>query len=145
MILRARKDGNITVFELEGHLDFETTQQFHDKCDAMMSDTPETEVVFNMEKLKFVGSSGINQFITILKRFNTRKPKPRLCKLSTEFHRMFRAYETTRNPFEIFETEGEAITSFTNPVEKKPRRAAKKPAIETDSGSEPGTEPEADA
>lgn len=145
MILRARKDGNITVFELEGHLDFETTQQFHDKCDAMMSDTPNTEVVFNMEKLKFVGSSGINQFITILKRFNTRKPKPRLCKLSTEFHRMFRAYETTRNPFEIFETESEAITSFTTPVEKKPRRAAKKPAIEADSGVDSSTEPEADA
>lgn len=128
MILRARKDGNITVFELEGHLDFETTQQFHDKCDSLMTDAPEHQVVFNLEKLKFVGSSGISQFITILKRFNNRKPKPRLCKLSTEFTRMFRAYETTRNPFEIFETEPAAVASFSTPIDRKPRR--KKDQIE---------------
>jgi anti-anti-sigma factor len=128
MILRARKDGNITIFELEGHLDFETTNQFNDKCDALMNDVPEQQVVFNLEKLKFVGSSGISQFITILKKFNNRKPKPRLCHLSTEFNRMFRAYETTRNPFEIFDSETQAISNITSPPEKKSRR--KKDAIE---------------
>ena len=129
MILRARKEADITIFELEGHLDFETTQQFHDKCEALFTDNPACQVVFSMQKLKFVGSTGISQFIGIIKTLNTKKPRPRLCLLSSEFNRMFRASETVRNPFEIFETEAQAILSFTQPVEKKPRRKPEAEAI----------------
>ncbi len=123
MILRAKQDGNVLLFELEGHLDFETTQQFEGTCTAMIERAPDSRVIFNLEKLRFVGSSGINQFIKIMKTFNGLDTKPRLCYVSSEFEKMFRAYQTTRNPFEIVESEVLARASFDLPVQpKKPGR-----------------------
>lgn len=119
MILRARQDGDVLVFELEGHLDFETTLEFKNACDQLIKSSQSPRVIFNMEKLRFVGSSSINQFIRIMKEFNSPKyikPKPKLCQVSREFERVFRAYQTTRNPFDIFESEKEAVTAFDIPV-----------------------------
>src|SRR4051812_23182949 len=110
MIMRAKQEGDLIVFELEGHLDFETTQQFEETCNALIAKNKSSRVIFNMEKLKFVGSSGINQFIKVLKDFNGLDRKPRLCRLSSEFQKIFRAYQTSRNPFEIHEDEAQALT-----------------------------------
>ena len=130
MIMRAKQDGNVIVFELEGHLDFETTQQFEETCASFIRNSSNESqiprVIFNMEKLKFVGSSGINQFIKVLKDFNSLDQKPRLCRLSSEFQKIFRAYETSRNPFEIFDDETQAITSFDlAPAPKRTRKPKK--------------------
>jgi len=124
MIMRAKNQGNVVVFELEGHLDFETTQQLEDTCVNVLRKNESQRIVFNMEKLKFVGSSGINQFIKVLKEFNTLPEKPKLCRVSSEFAMMFKAYQTARNPFEIFDEETLAIESFDHPV--APKKPAKK-------------------
>ena len=127
MIMRARHERNVVVFELEGHLDFETTQLLEDTCVTVLQKNQSQRIIFNMERLKFVGSSGINQFIRVLKEFNNLPEKPKLCRLSSEFQKMFRAYQTSRNPFEIFEEENEAIAAFDLPAPvKKPRASRKK-------------------
>jgi anti-anti-sigma factor len=125
MIMRAKQEGAVLVFELEGHLDFETTQQFQSTCASLLEKNGNQRVIFNLEKLKFVGSSGINQFIRVLKEFNSREERPKICKLSTEFDKIFRAYQTTRNPFEIFLDEPTAIAAFDLPRPPKKIRAAK--------------------
>ena len=122
MIMRAKQDGDYLILELEGHLDYETTTQFRETCvDLIQESGAPSRVVFNLEKLKFVGSSGINQFIKVMKEFNNRnfiKPKPKFCALSNEFVRVFRAYQTTRNPFDIFDNEGDAVASFDAPPKR---------------------------
>ncbi len=128
MILRAKNEGEVLVLELEGQLDFETTLQFQQTCTALMQKNESQKVVFNMEKLKFVGSSGINHFIRIMKDFNSPKfvkRKPKLCSLSTEFVRIFRAYQPARNPFDIFENYPEAAAAFDAPPPKKIARPKK--------------------
>lgn len=124
MIMRARKDGNYLIFELEGQLDFETTQQFEETAhDMIRKSATAPRLVFNLEKLKFVGSCGINQFIQVMKDFNSAENKPRFCHLSSEFIKMFRAFQTSRNPFEIHPTETEARLAFDLPPSaKKPGR-----------------------
>lgn len=124
MIIRARQDGNIIVFDLEGQLDFESTSQFETTCRNIINKTPASRLVLNMEKLKFVGSSGINHFIRILKNFNQMEAKPRICRASSEFEKIFKAYQTARNPFELFPDEREAIASFDLPPapKKLPRK-----------------------
>jgi anti-anti-sigma factor len=125
MIMRARQDGRVLVFELEGHLDFETTLQFQDTCTALIKKHQVERVIFNFERLKFVGSSGINQFIQVLKQFNARPTnKPKLCHLSPEFVKVFRAYQASRHPFDIHESENLAIASFDAPP--PPKRTAKR-------------------
>jgi anti-anti-sigma factor len=113
MILRARTDGSIVIFELEGQLDFETTQQFQEACATVMRQHGNAgRMVFNMERLRFVGSSGINQFIRVLKSFNVGPERPKYCRVSPEFEKLLRAFETTRSPFEVFPDETEALAAF---------------------------------
>lgn len=124
MIMRAKQDGNVLMLELEGHLDFETTVQFKETCKDLIAKNTASRLIFNLEKLKFVGSSGINQFVKVLKEFNSLKEKPRYIRLSTEFNRIFRALQTSRNPFEIFEDENTAKLSFDLPP--PPKKVSKK-------------------
>jgi anti-anti-sigma factor len=129
MILRAKPEGSILILELEGHLDFETTLQFEDTFNSLVEKNHASGVVFNLQKLKFVGSSGINQFVKVLKDFNNGEVKPKFCFVSSEFSKIFRAYQTTRNPFDIFEDEGQArAAAALPPVPRKPARAKKVPA-----------------
>ena len=124
MILRAVPQGNVIVFELEGHLDFESIQQLEITCQQVIKEQNCLRVIFNMQKLRFVGSSGINQFIQMMKEFNNLDLKPRFCALSSEFQKIFKAFQTSRNPFEIFETIDNAKASFDFP--ETPRKASAK-------------------
>ena len=49
--------------------------------------------------------------IKLFKEFNKDAPKPRFYGLSTEYERLFKAFEG-RNPFFIFNTEKEALKSY---------------------------------
>jgi anti-anti-sigma factor len=125
--MRARNEGNVLILELEGHLDFETTQQFQETCTSLIRRQETAGVVFDMEKLKFVGSSGINHFVKVLKEFNTGSVRPKLCHVSSEFSKIFRAYQTARNPFEIFDDKGQALAAVANPPPIKKPVKKKKP------------------
>lgn len=130
MNIKARQDGEIVIFELEGHLDFETTLNFQKACETVIEQSEKVRIIFNMERLKFVGSSGINHFIGVMKEFNTLPYRPKLCSVSSEFTRVLRAYQTSRRPFEIFQAENDARQSFLNPpLVEPPRRGRKKKAV----------------
>ncbi len=131
MKMKQRNEGLFCIFELEGHLDFETTQRLGEKCKEFAKTSPETKVVFNMEKLKFVGSSGINQFVDVLTSFNRLPQKPRYCQVSTDFQKIFKALQPARNPFVVVNSEIEALTSFDAITDEEPKKDKKKgaPAI----------------
>jgi len=122
MILRTKNLGEVVIFELEGQLDFESTLQFQQTARTIMSKNKECRFVFNFEKLQFVGSSGINHFIRVMKDFNKTTLKPKICHVSPEFLKIMRALETNRNPFDIFSEQGEAVeNSNINLPKRKPR------------------------
>ncbi len=124
MKIQTRRQGDITVVDLEGHLDFEATRVFQETAWDLLQDARSSQVIFNLAKLRFVGSSGISQFIKAVKKLNTAPAKPKLCNLSSEFTKMFRALQTARNPFQIFDDESQAMASFTTIEQllEKPRR-----------------------
>lgn len=128
MIMRAREQGNVVVLELEGHLDVETTAQFQDMCLGILKKDASKRVILNMERLKFVGSTGINQFVDAIKAFSKCETRPKMCKVSTDFLMILRAYQTTRNPFEIFDNEEMATAAFDAPP--PPKKLPKKKQIE---------------
>ncbi len=128
MILRAKQVQNVLVFELEGTLDFETTHQLSQTCQGLMKKNDCVRVVFDFERLRFVGSSGIHQFIDVLKEFNGFKDKPRLCHLSVEFEKIVKAFQSAKRPFAVFQNRADAIISFDNEVTKP---IATKPKIKT--------------
>ena len=94
-----KKVGDTIVVTVDGKLDYETQDSFKANLKKMASaknntDSTPTKVIFDMEKLEFVGSSGITQFIETLKEFgeNTDK-KARILKASSEFKKVMRAFD----------------------------------------------------
>ena len=125
MDFKSRLDGNVLVFDLKGNVDFESALQFKEQCHQTIHKQNPERIVFNLSGLRFVGSSAINQFIKVLKEFNSITIKPKYCHLSCEFERLFRAYEAARKPFDIYPSESDARASFDAPV--VPRRRGRRP------------------
>jgi anti-sigma B factor antagonist len=108
MEARIRKDGDITVVDLSGRLDFESAEPFRETCHDLLSNS---KVVFNLKDLSFVGSSGIGSFVNTLRDFSQNNPMaPRFCYVRTEFQKLFTA--NNDKDFKIFEDEETAIGSF---------------------------------
>ena len=115
MIIRAKQEGNAVVLQLEGHLDYETIIEFEKTCQKIKTQSSLNQLVVNMESLRFVGSSGISQFVNVLKSINQKDRRPKLVHVSSEFEKILRALQNSRNPFDIFETEAQGLMAFEMP------------------------------
>ena len=106
------KNGEVTIVRLRGRLDFETPEPFKRTCLARLKNE---QVVFNMQDLSFVGSSGITGFIDALSEFwATNTFRPKFCGINSEFRRLF--FASNLNQIEIFEDQMKALYAFTQPV-----------------------------
>lgn len=111
-----RKDGDTTVISVNGKIDHETQEKLKENLKNLLrpeqTDSIPKQVIFNMEKLEFVGSSGISAFIQTLKDFNAQtENRPRYCHVRNEFKRIIKAYDE-ENQFEFFDNEDRAKKSF---------------------------------
>lgn len=107
---------DMLIVDIEGRLSFEESEPLRGKLTSLIrkNQTDETpkKVIFNLEKLEFVGSSGISSFVQTLKDFNTTaSEKPRYCHVKSEFKKIIRAFDDGE-AFEFFETEDRAKKSF---------------------------------
>jgi anti-anti-sigma factor len=115
-----KKDGDTLVVSMDGKLDFETTGALKEDLGKLIrqsrnenkTDSAPKRIIFNMENLDFVGSSGISSFVQTLKDFNSHSPtKPRYCSVKSEFQKVIKAFDET-DGFEFFENEDRAKKSF---------------------------------
>lgn len=116
MKTQIKKDGDTIVVSMNGRLDFETAVPLREDLSKLMrqakTDTVPKKIIFNLEKLDFVGSSGISSFVQTLKEFNTTAPtKPRYCHVKSEFQKVIRAFDES-DAFEFYENEDRAKKSF---------------------------------
>lgn len=67
MSLRASviDNNNVTVISLEGRLNFENQQQLGDNVSRILREGK--QIIFDLENLSFVGSSGITSFLLDLR------------------------------------------------------------------------------
>lgn len=112
-IIRA---GDMITFVMDGKLDYEVQEPLKEDLfkiiDESKTDRTPLKLIFNFEKLEFVGSSGIASFIHTLKEFNAQLPtKPRYCNVKSEFKRMIKAFEES-DLFDIYDDEDRARKSF---------------------------------
>ncbi len=142
MKTQIKKNGNTTVVNFEGKLDFETHLPLRQSLaklisgdtasdtipapqtgakakkkaraqiqketlpsqDATATDSTPKKIIFNLERLEFVGSSGIASFVQTLRDFNANAPsKPVYCNVKSEFKRVIRAFDETGN-FEFIDS-----------------------------------------
>lgn len=106
------KQGDITIVNLKGHLDFETAEPFRR---TFLDKLKNEKVVFNFQELSFVGSNGITLFFELLNDFSRRLDvKPKFCSMGSEFKKIFAASALAE--LEIYETPVLAVTSYSTPV-----------------------------
>lgn len=116
MKTQIKKNGDTIVVEMDGKLDFETYVPLREDLDRLMdqtkTDSVPKKIIFNLEKLEFVGSSGISSFVQTLKEFNENAPtKPRYCHVKSEFRRIIKAFDEAE-AFEFYDNEERARRSF---------------------------------
>ena len=111
-----RKEGDAIIINVNGRIDYENQVPLKEELRKMIKrnqfDTTPKKLIFNFENLEFVGSSGITQFLQILKGINSQTATPpKYCNFKSEFKKMIQAFES-QNEFEIFESEAHAISSY---------------------------------
>ena len=111
-----KKDGNTIIVLMDGHLDFENQIPLRENLIKLANQSKAgrkpKNIIFNLENLEFVGSSGISAFIQTLKEVNScTLTKPRYCHVKSEFQKLMKAFDET-GIFEFFDNEDHARDSF---------------------------------
>lgn len=111
-----KKNGDTFVVTMDGRLDFETHVPLREDLTRLVkqakTDSTPKKFIFNLEKLEFVGSSGISSFVQTLKEFNASvSTKPRYCHVKSEFKRVIKAFDE-QDLFDFYDNEDRARKSF---------------------------------
>lgn len=111
-----KKSGDTIIVSMDGRLDFEAHVPLREDLSKLISTQKKDEVpkkiIFNLENLEFVGSSGISAFVQTLREFNATAPaKPRFCNVKSEFRRVMKAFDEGE-VFEFYDNEERAKKSF---------------------------------
>lgn len=115
MKTQMKKIGDTIIVSIDGRLDFESADPLRENLNRLMNQTrtdSAAKIIFNLEKLEFVGSSGISSFVQTLKEFNANAPtKPRYCNVKSEFRRVMKAFDE-QDLFEFYDSEDRAKKSY---------------------------------
>ena len=116
MRTKINKQGDTITVSMEGTLDFETHVPLREDLGKLIrtakTDSVAKKIIFNLEKLEFVGSSGISSFVQTLKDFNSAAPtKPAYCNVKSEFKRVIKAFDE-QEQFAFYENEERAKKHF---------------------------------
>ena len=116
MKTQIKKTADSIVVTMDGKLDFESATPLREDLNRVSrhakTDSVPKKIIFNLENLEFVGSSGISSFVQALKEFNSHAPtKPVYCNVKNEFKRVIKAFDEA-DLFEFFESEERARKSF---------------------------------
>lgn len=90
--VRTDSMGNITV-HMEGGLDFENSMPFRRELSSLMTENPLSTITLDLNRLEFVGSSGIGVFVETIKILNDKKKQIKIANVKTEFMKVFKLFE----------------------------------------------------
>lgn len=108
MEIKLLLDGEIAVVSLSGRIEVERTQFFKRACLQKFSDK---KVVFCLKNLNFVGSSGIQNFFSILNDLNvSQRMNAKISGLTPDFKRLFNSSQCSS--LEVHESIENALQAF---------------------------------
>jgi anti-anti-sigma factor len=103
-----KNQGEITIVTIQGSLHIEKTQPFREIC---LKHFLTKKVIFNMEQVNFVGSTGIQAFLEAVKTITEENEHGlKLVGVKSEFRKILQNIENQK--LQIFENEVSAINSF---------------------------------
>lgn len=103
-----KNQGEVTIITLKGPLEIERTQPFREVCIKHLLNK---KVVFNMESVAFVGSTGLQAFLETIRLLSEESQHGlKVVGVRPEFRRIFMNLEFQR--LQIHESEATALLSF---------------------------------
>lgn len=111
MSLRASitNQGNIAIIALEGKMDFESQDILRENITTLMRSGK--QVVIDLDKLSFIGSSGITLFIRSMFDLQAKGLTPQFCNAKSEMRQIISAFDEAKEG-RIHSSREDAITSF---------------------------------
>lgn len=118
MKTNVKRNGDTVIVSMDGKLEFENQDPLKENLKTLINrvktDSVAAKIIFNLEKLEFVGSSGISSFVQTLNEINKESTiRPRYCGVKSEFKRIMKAFDES-DCFEFHENEDRAKRSFEN-------------------------------
>lgn len=109
------KKGDTLIVRMNGKLNYETCHPLRENLGRIVknyTDAVPLKIIFNLEDLDFVGSSGISSFLNTLREFNlTHDIKPRYCHVKNEFRKILDSMAFDEK-FDLYDSEDRAQKSF---------------------------------
>ena len=90
--VRTDSCGNIIV-HMEGGLNYENTAPLKQELEALTKENPTAQITIDINRLDFVGSSGISFFVDTIKALNNKKDQIRISNANNEFIKVFQLYK----------------------------------------------------
>ncbi len=113
MQIKHEKRGKILVITPEGEsLDAKGAPQFKESVIELINDNQSGCVVFDLNHLQFIDSSGLGSFLSVLRLLNSQNGDLKLSNLNKPIRTMFELVKMHKI-FEIFNSTDDAINSFT--------------------------------
>jgi anti-sigma B factor antagonist len=111
MDITKRTKGEITVLDISGEIDLYNAPEIKDIINKLIEEQ-KYNVIINLEKVSYIDSSGIGALISSLS--NLKKYQGGL-KIINVFASVRKVFELTKltSFFEIFDSEADALASFT--------------------------------
>lgn len=105
-------DGNVLVITLEGqHLDAKHSPNFKESVRDIINTQKANSVVFNLEQLQFIDSSGLGSFLSVLRHLHSQGGDLKLASASKDIQTMLEMVRMHKL-FEIYNSSKEAVQSF---------------------------------
>jgi anti-sigma B factor antagonist len=108
--LAEKKSGDISILGVTGRLDAYSATEVEKKLDAIIQ-TGCVKMVFNLEGLEYISSSGLRVFLSQLKKVRKQQGDIKLACMKPYIKEVFDIAGFTQL-FSIFETEDAAIISY---------------------------------
>ena len=94
MQTKISRNHHYILVDLSGYLNYESIDQLRGLYNSELKGSP---LVFNLENLKFVGSSGITDFVTLLRGIGPSNLH--ICSAKPEFYRLFESQKLEVSAF----------------------------------------------
>lgn len=115
MKVRLKQEGDILVISMNGFVDLLSTGRLKDGLKGyIQNSTVKSKILFNLDGLNFVGSTGLTELVNIIKDFyNEEEAEVKICCVDEAFKKLFK-FRTENKEFldEIFENEKLAVNKF---------------------------------
>jgi anti-sigma B factor antagonist len=110
MQIAVEKKGEVAIVELPlEELDAGNVEQFKRELAPVLE--ANAKVVFDLERLRFLDSSGLGAFLSCLRKLNAKSGDLKLCGMSNQIRSVFQLVRMHRI-FDIFNTREEAVRAF---------------------------------